>query len=168
MRTHTCLGAMSALLLSATAAFAATGPSGKYAFISSEMCEAKLTVSKDNNGKVISVGLTQPGLMSGGVGYITFTPKSASGGNAAVTGSTLIEGGALRVGAFAFNWAQKANNKPATPYSFTATTFTFGGMVYRYVGSNLAGGFFRNVYLARRDTAGGNTNCVNVISATKQ
>ena len=63
---------------------------------------------------------------------------------------------------------QRPNNPPTTSYSFTATTFTFGGKVFQFVGSNLVGGFYRNVYLVRRDTADGNPNCVNVISATKQ
>ena len=162
------LSATSALILSTTAVFAASGPSGKYAFVSTEMCEPQLTVTKDGNGKVTNVALSKSGMMAGGAGYVTFAPTSASGGTATVTGSVLIEGGALRVGATGFSWHQKTDNHPSTPYSFTATTFTFGGKVYRIVGSNLASGFYKNVYLVRRDTSDGNANCVNMISATKQ
>ena len=169
MRILTGSCAIAALILSATAALAVSGPSGKYAFVSMEMCEAQLTVTKDFNGKVTDVNLTKAGMMAGGTGYITFTPTSASAGNATVTGAVLIESGALRVGSNGFNWHQNADNQPSTPYSFTATTFTFGGQVYRIVGGNLAGGIYKNVYLVRRDdTVPGNANCIISISATKQ
>ena len=106
-------------------------------------------------------------MMSGGAGYITFTQTSANGGTATITGSVLIEGGAVRVGNNGFAWSEKGDDQPATAYSFTATTFTYGGQVYQMVGSNLASNVYKNVYLIRRDTADGNANCVNTISATR-
>jgi hypothetical protein len=169
MRTLTSLSAISALILSTAAANAVNGPNGKYAFISVESCEARLTLSKDINGKVTDVVINKSGMMSGGAGYVTFTPTSASGGKATITGSVLIEGGAVRVGNNGFNWSQKPDNQTGVTYSFTATTFTFGGQVYQMVGSNLPSPskIYRNVYLIRRDTADGNANCVNTISATR-
>jgi hypothetical protein len=167
MRIITGLGVISALILSTVTASAVNRPSGKYAFVSVESCEAQLTLTKDAQGKVTNVVLAKSGMMSGGAGYITFNQTSASGGNATITGSVLIEGGAVRVGGNGFNWIQKADNQPATAYSFTATTFTYGGQVYQIVGSNLVSGIYKNVYLISRDTAKGNANCVNTISATR-
>ena len=74
----------------------------------------------------------------------------------------------MRIGSSGFNWVQKPDNQTATPYSFTATAFTFGGQVYQMVGSNIVSGIYRNIYLMRRDLVNGNSNCVNTVSATKQ
>ena len=161
MRILALTGALCALAFGTASAFAA-GPSGKYAFVSTTFCEAKLVVTKDGNGKVTDVTTTQPGMMSGETGFITF-----ANGHATVTGAVLIEGGAVRVGNNGFAWHQKTDNTPSTPYSFTATTFTYGSQVYQYVGSNTVGGIVKNVYLMRRDSVPGNPNCVSTISATK-
>ena len=168
MRHPIGLAAFAAAAFIANAAQAANGPNGKYAYVSVEMCEAKLTVTKDANGKVTNVSLSQAGMMSGGAGYITFTLTSASGGKATITGAVLIEGGAVRIGNSGFNWNQKPDNLTGVPYSFTATTFTFGGQVYQFYGSNNVKTTYQNVYLIRRDTVDGSSNCVQTISATKQ
>jgi hypothetical protein len=162
-----------ALLVSATAGqTAAPKISGKYAFLSSTFCEAQLTLKKDNQGKVTDVLISRSGLLSSNVGYITFTPTSNAAGDAVITGSTMVEGGALRVNNNGFNWTQKTDNVPSTPYSFTATTFTFGDQTYKMVFSeaDTTSGFFRQVYLMRRASNDNNTNpdCVEIISANKQ
>lgn len=114
--------------------------------------------------------LSQSGQFSGGTGIITFTPTSTTGGTASLTNATVIEGGVVRIGTAAFNWSQKSNNKSNIPYSFTATTFTFGGQVYQMSCGNIVNGVCRSVFLVHRDSANNNTNpnCVNAISAVKQ
>lgn len=168
MRHPIGVAAFAAAAIFTSAVQAANGPNGKYAFVSVEMCEAKLTVTKDSNGKVTNVSLSKAGLMSGNAGYITFTPTSASGGKATISGAVLIEGGAVRIGTSGFNWIQKPDNLTGVPYSYTATTFTFGGQVYQFYGSNNFNTTYQNVYLIRRDTVDGNANCVQTMSATKQ
>ena len=168
MRHSIGVAAFAAATMFASVVHAANGPNGKYAFVSVEMCEARLAVTKDSNGKVTDVSLTKAGMMSGNAGYITFTPTSASGGKATITGAVLIEGGAVRIGNAGYNWSQKPDNQAGVPYSFTATTFTFGGQVYQLYGSNNFKTIYQNIYLIRRDTVDGNSNCVQTLSATKQ
>jgi hypothetical protein len=168
--TVKCFGVAALLCAMPGLACAAPEVNGKFAYMSQSFCEAKLTVTKDGNGKVTSVNLTQAGLMSVSVGYITFNQNT---GKATITGATLIEGGGLRVANSGFNWAQKPDNNPTpTEYSFTNTTFTYGGQVYKMVYSDQAGeNAFRSVYLMRRWTDEANPdnpNCLEAIWATKQ
>jgi hypothetical protein len=165
-----CFGVAALLCAMPGLACAAPEVNGKFAYMSQSFCEAKLTVTKDGNGKVTSVNLTQAGMMSVSTGYITFNQNTSK---ATITGATLLEGGALRVANSGFNWTQGPDNNPTpTDFAFTNTTFTYGGQVYRMVYSDQAGeNAFRTVYMMRRftnDGAQGNPNCFEAIWATKQ
>ena len=146
----------------------AAGPqvTGKYAYVSTTHCEAKLNVTKDLQGKVTNVTLQSGGVVSSSVGYITFTKTSATGGTAVISGATLIEGGTLRVNNNGFNWVTKPDNMPSTPYSFTETTFTLGGMTFRMAYADAEGAYFRTVYLVRRESP--TSNCLETVWATRQ
>src|SRR6185437_14539850 len=148
---------MLSLLPIASPAWAAAAPklSGAYAFASNEMCQAQLAVTSDGTGHVTNVTIAKTGMMEAGNGIITFTSTSATGGTFTITNSTLIDGGALRAATDGFPWHQLTKNQTSTPYSFTATTFTFGSgaqkQVYQMVCGNIVSGVCRSVYLVRRD-----------------
>jgi hypothetical protein len=165
-----CLSATFALLVCASAAMAAPPQvDGKYAFISQTFCEAQLTIVKDSKGFVKDVLNSKSGMISSAIGYITFTPSSATAGSAAITGSTIVEGGAVRIGNSGFAWKQAGNNVGVTPYSFTNTQFTFGDQTYKMIVADaVADGFFRTVYLMRRATDDKNPDCVETIWVSKQ
>jgi len=163
-------GLAALLLCFATGAFAAPPKvSGKYAFISQTFCEAQLIVVKDSKGFVKDVNPKQSGMMSTAVGYITFTPSSATEGTAAITGSTLVEGGAVSVDNSGFKWKVSGNNAPDAPYSFTGNSFTYSGQKYQMVFSDADSNpeFFRSVYMMRLAKEGSNSDCVETIWATK-
>jgi len=163
-----------------TADAAPVKPKGKYAFTSVDSCEAKFTFAfgsyktaangTDNAVRVINS--VANGHIGSGVGYITFTPTSASGGTFTVS-LTDIGGGALRIN----NGGVNVTTKPQTfngSYSFTATTFTLtptGGSAMTYVMAygvaDPATGATNSVHLVRQDSSGETTNCVQAITATR-
>jgi hypothetical protein len=161
--------AVAALLVMSTAAIAAPPTvDGRYAFLSQTFCEAKLIVSKAGPN-VTNVTLSQSGQMYSGVGYITF---NSGAGTASITSQKGIEGGTLRVNNTGFAWGPaKDPNQTNIPYSFTNSTFTFGGQDYVMVyADGEGGGAYRSVYLVRRGQGNSetNANCVESIWATKQ
>jgi hypothetical protein len=165
------LSAVALLCVVASAAQAAPPRvNGSYAFASHSSCEAQLTTNKKPTGELTSVNPAKSGSFGASVGYINFTPTSATAGNATITGATLMEGGAVRVNGSGFAWATKADNQAAHAYSFTATTFIYAGQTYQMVYADPYGAgnaFFRTVYLLRRSNDAG-MNCLEVIHATKQ
>ena len=165
------LAAAMAMCVMAGAAHSATPRvKGAYAFISQGYCEAQITTTKDVDGDVRNVNPTKAGQAWSSIGYINVTPTSATAGNATITGSTLVEGGALRINGSGFNWTQKADNQASQSYSFTPTTFTYAGMTYQMVYADPYGAgdaYFRTVYLLRKTVEAGQ-NCYEAIHATKQ
>jgi hypothetical protein len=177
----------------ATADAAAPKLSGKYAFIVTTFCAGTLEVLKGpavkqitlNGGSVTSVVNQQVtrdvvpkqgGLISANIGYITFNSPTA--GQLTISGSTLIEGAALRVdGKSTFAWTSQADDQSGVPFSNTATTFTFGSgasaEVYQMVYADPLDNnptVYRTAYLMRRSTNEADTNpdCVTTVQATRQ
>ena len=189
------LAAVAAICVMASAANAAPPKlSGKYAFQATTFCAATLEVARGpgvkkitlNGGSVTSVvnqqvtvdvATTLGGMISSNIGYITF--NNPAPGQLTITGSTLVEGAAVRVqGKSSFAWGTTADNQNAVPFSNTTTTFTFGSgeeaevyqMVYADPVEGTAG-IFRTVYLMRRSTQGDppneNPDCVTNVQATR-
>jgi hypothetical protein len=179
----------------ATANAAPPKLSGKYAFVVTTFCAATLEALKGTGVKQITLSggdviqvITQPitrdvapkngGLISSSIGYITF--NNPVPGQLTISGSTLVEGGALRVqGKSSFAWSSQPDDQSGVPFSNTATTFTFGSgaaaEVYQMVyadplDSNPA--VYRTAYLMRRSTQGDepnpNPDCVTNVQATRQ
>jgi hypothetical protein len=181
------LAAAAAICVVASTAQAGPKLSGKYAFHATTFCAATLRVFKDtavkqvlSNGSTVNgqyatdVATTQGGMISANIGYITFNSPVA--GQATISGSTLVEGAALRVqGKTSFLWDSHPDNQSGVPFSVNAagTVFTFGGEQYQMVfadplESNLS--IYRTAYLMRRSTADGDMNpdCVTTVQATRQ
>jgi hypothetical protein len=189
--------AAAAVLCAYGATADAAGPklSGKYAFVVTTFCAATLEALKSpgvkqitlNGGDVTQVVTQQitrdvapkdGGMISSGIGYITF--NSPAPGQLTISGSTLVEGAALRVkDKSSFAWSSHPDNQSGVPFSNTATTFTFGSgeeaEVYQMVyadplESNPA--VYRTAYLMRRSTSGDelnpNPDCVTNVQATRQ
>ena len=174
------LGAVLLLLdATGTASAAALRPSGKYAFTSSDSCEAKFTfafgsyktASGTTNNAVRVINSVANGHIGSGVGYITFTPTSASGGNFTMS-LTNIHGGALRINNGGVDVATETQTASGT-YTFTATTFTLTPasqpvMTFAMThGALNANGAPSSVHLARQDSSGETNNCVQAITATR-
>ena len=148
---------------------------GKYAYLSINMCQSSFTTTTDTyrlgSGTtapaVKSLNTASAGLMGTGIGYITFTPASAGAANGTVTGTGfLVEGAALKINSSGSPaWALKSDTIPSAAYSFTDTTFTLAGDVYQMTYGNVVNTFAKTVYLMRRE---GTTNCLNAVTATKQ
>jgi hypothetical protein len=169
------------LLVSAagTAGAAALRPAGKYAFTSFDSCEAKFTFTfgsyrtaggtTDNAVRVINSVVD--GDIGNGVGYITFTPTSATGGNFSYT-ATDVHGGALRINNGGVNVKTETQTASGS-YTFTATTFTLsptGESVKTFAmayGALNANGAPSSVHLVRKDSSGETNNCVQGITATR-
>jgi hypothetical protein len=87
-----------------TAGAATFRPAGKYVFTSLESCEAKFTFAfgayktgtNTTTNAVRTINSAANGHIGSGVGYITFTPTTATGGTFTVS-LTDISGGALRI-----------------------------------------------------------------------
>ena len=164
--------AVAICVMAGAAHSAAPRVQGAYAFVSHGYCEAQITTTKNGQNVVTSVNPTKSGQAWSSIGYINFVPTNATAaaGNATITGSTLVEGGALRINGNGFNWTQKADNQASRPYSFTPTTFTYAGMTYQMVYADPYGAgnaSFRTVYLLRKTTEAGQS-CYETIQATKQ
>jgi len=165
---------------------AALRPSGKYAFTSADSCEAKFTftfksyVTSTNpttttDNAVRAINSVANGHIGSGIGYLTFTPTSLTGGNFSVS-LTDVGGGALRINAGGTNVTTKPKSL-AGSYSFTATTFTLtptgqSAMVFAAAYGALNGtGAPSSVHLVRQDTGGGETgdpnNCIQSITASR-
>jgi hypothetical protein len=148
---------------------------GKYAYLSINMCQASFTTTTDiyrlgsgtNAPAIKTLSPANAGLMSASTGYITFTPAAAGAPNGTAAGSgVLVEGAALKINASGNPaWAQKADPIPSSTYSFTDTTFTLAGDVYQMTYGNVVNTFAKTVNLLRRE---GTTNCLIAITATKQ
>jgi hypothetical protein len=181
------LAATAAICVMASAAQAGPKLNGKYAFHATTFCAGTLRVFKDTavkqvqpNGSTViaqyatDVATTQGGMISANIGYITF--NSPITGQATITGSTLVEGAALRVqGKSSFLWASHSDNQSGVPFSINAagTVFTFGGEQYQMVFADPVEGnpsIYRTAYLMRRSTADGDMNpdCVTTVQATRQ
>jgi hypothetical protein len=162
-----------------TASAVALRPSGKYAFTSIESCEAKFTFSTSTyktpaNGTDTAVRIINSvgdGHIGSGVGYITFTPTTATGGNFSFD-LTDISGGALRINSGGVNVKTKTQTASGS-YTFTATTFTLsptGKAVMTFTmahGALNASGAPTSVHLVRQDSNGDSNNCVQALTATK-
>jgi hypothetical protein len=111
------------------------------------------------------------GHIGSSVGYITFKPTSATGGNFSYS-VTEIHGGALRINSGGVN-VKTTTEAASGSYSFTATTFTLsptGGSVKNFAmahGALNANGVPSSVNLVGQDSSGGTDNCVQTITATK-
>jgi hypothetical protein len=179
-------------VMAGTAQAAPPKLSGKYAFHVTTFCAATIQVNKGpgvkqitlNGGDVTSVTNQQValdvapklgGMISSNIGYITFNTPVA--GQLTITGSTLVEGAAVRVqGKSSFAWSSNPDNQSGVPFSNTTTTFTFGSgedaqvfqMVYADPVEGTAG-VYRTVYLMRRSTQEGDSNpdCVTNVQATR-
>jgi hypothetical protein len=162
--------------------------SGKYAFQSVDLCEAKLTAplttvlappagSPTTTQVVKSVNTIKSGLMSVSVGYVTFNPSTATSGSLNVS-SRVVEGGAVRVGtsgfamnshndSFAGTWSINSDTDPTT---VTVTPTGGSAMTFTLAYANLVSGVAQTAYLVRRDPTNGdnNPNCLNSIHATRQ
>jgi hypothetical protein len=166
------LAAATLLMTQAGPAAAVTSKlSGAYVFVQSEHCEATLTTTS-SAGKVTAVNVPKVGLNSGSIGTITFTPTTATSGNASVQADR-VEGGSVRVNTNGFP-TQTATDTFSAPYSFTATTFTLGSglsaMVYKVRYGKLISGVAQTVYLLRKSEINeqSNTNCLSTTVGTKQ
>jgi methenyltetrahydromethanopterin cyclohydrolase len=166
--------------------------SGKYAYQQIEMCEAKLIVQTQNvlvpppgtpgtAQGVKSVTSAQTGLISAGVGYITFTATTTTTGHFSLSGS-IVEGGSLRLNNIGFTMNTTADsgsgtwsiNSATDPTSVTITPTGGSAQTYTLRYGNLSTtapttGIARTFYLVRKDTVNGNnTNCVTTINGTRQ
>jgi hypothetical protein len=167
-----------------TADAASAKPKVKYAFTTIYTCEAQFafttqSVRLANNKTDTGVRIIESqhnGHIGSGVGYITFTPKSASGGNYDMS-LTDIGGGALRIVADGKPQGINVSTKPQSSsgtYSFTATTFTInpqGGdpmtFTMAYGEPDPSTGITKSVHLVRQDSNSETNNCVMAITATK-
>jgi hypothetical protein len=193
MKTTTGLLAGAALLLGQIAMAQVTpaavaNVSGPYAFISTTNCGAKIsttplavvtaispTLQHGIAVKTIAADSPHAGLMSAGIGIITFTPSSpgATSGTATITASTEIEGGAVQFNAAAGRpWATTSKNKASKPYSFTATALTLNGKTFAMNLGNPVKTVYMTVNLVRRgiddSTVSANSDCLLAITATRQ
>jgi hypothetical protein len=181
MRTVVALLACTLVLVSAagTAGAVTLRPSGKYALTLVESCEAKFTFSFGSyrtaagttDNAVREIKSVVNGHIGSSVGYITFKPTSATGGNFSYS-VTEIHGGALRINSGGVN-VKTTTEAASGSYSFTATTFTLsptGGSVKNFAmahGALNANGVPSSVNLVGQDSSGGTDNCVQTITATK-
>jgi hypothetical protein len=174
------LGGLLLLGHAGTADAAAAKPKGKYAFTTVDSCEAKftftfksyVTAAGPTDNAVRTINSVANGHIGVGVGYITFTPTSASGGTFTMS-LTDIGGGALRIN----NGGVDVTTKPQSftgNYSFTATTFTLTPSVGNALTFTMAYGepdpttnITKSVHLIRQDSSGETANCVMAITATK-
>lgn len=166
------------LAMAQTAQAVPPKPTGKFAFMLFNQCEAKIntttanTYLKDGGGTDIAVRTLRlaPQIGVGGIsvnnGYITFSPSAvgSSSGNVLLSGQTLVEGGSLRV-----NNDGRAMTSGPQPningtYSFTDTTFTItipgeGAQAFAMTHANNS----KTFYLVRREDA----RCLTAITATR-
>ena len=103
--------------------------------------------------------MIQNGLISVEVGYITFTPKTATTGQLMVAG-TQVEGGSVRVNNSAFTMTTHAFNFSGA-YSFTDTTFTTQGATFALSYGNVIAGVAHTLEMVVMHTDGSNTHCLN-------
>lgn len=169
------------LLGQAGSAGAATvRPSGVYAFTLVENCEAQFNFTTEsvrlaNNNTDTAVRMINSvhnGSIGLGVGTITFTPKTASGGNFSVK-LTNINGGALRINKNGGVNVTTQSQSFSGTYTFTATSLTLnpnGGSAMAYTmayGALPASGAPASVHLGRQSASGETTNCVESLTATR-
>src|SRR6187431_303469 len=112
---------------------------GKYAYLSINMCQASFATTTDIYR--LGSGTNAPAVK-------TLSPANAGLINASGNPA----------------WAQKADPIPSSTYSFTDTTFTLAGDVYQMTYGNVVNTFAKTVNLLRRE---GTTNCLIAITATK-
>jgi hypothetical protein len=169
--------------------------SGKYAFQEIDLCEATIKGVQEivlapgavppNTLQVPAVknlNLLKSGLIAVGVGYITFTPLTATSGNAGATFIS-VEGGAVRVISPTVPQGYAMNKKPSQAFAATwsinsataPTTFTLtppGGpaQTWDITYGNVVSGVARTIYLVRVDAVNGdnNPNCLQAITATRR
>lgn len=167
------------LSLAGSADAASLRPAGKYAFTAIESCEAKFGFTTESvrlaNGKtdtaVRIINSQHNGHIGSGSGYISFTPKSATGGT--FTFSMIdVGGGALRVNNGGTDVTVKAESASGN-YSFTGTTMVLTPssgptMSFRMVfGALSSSGAPNSVHLVRKSSSGETGNCTQSIIATK-
>jgi len=158
---------------------AALKPSGKYVFTDVDNCEAKFTFTTEsfklaNNNTDTGVHMINSvgnGGIGSSIGYITFTPKTATGGKVSLT-LTQVTGGALRINNGGVNVKTTTETINGT-YSFTADSFTItpsgqSALVFTAVyGSLNSSGAPTSVHLIRSHTSTETPNCVEAITATQ-
>lgn len=177
MKIATSILTGAALLAMAQAAQAVPPkPTGKYAFMGFNQCEARFNFSIRNYttpGAGTDVGVkmispAQSGTLSAETGYITFTPSTvgASSGNVVLTNRSQAQGGALRINNSRFPWTGGSEADLNGTYSFTDTTFTItipvqGTFTFAMTHANAG----KTFYLVRHEAP---DPCLNAITATKQ
>jgi hypothetical protein len=145
---------------------------GKYAFVSTEICEANFTFGTTGlNNATKDLAQKYAGSMSMTTGYITFTPTGdATGGTFSLT-STVIGGGALRMNISGSTWASAPFGNSGT-YAATATTFTLNGQAYTMTFSSVSSntGLANTINLIYMDPTSpdGNLDCVVNTTATRR
>ena len=146
------------LLASATLApspaLAAPVISGAYIFSASSNCQAILSVTKNVNGQVTGVNITNGGALNGIAGTNTFTPATGRAVLSAtnVDGNLLLmqgvnAGATLTQRSFSEDWA----------YSNTSTALTLNGITYRSAYGKSSGGIVQQFTVVGREE---NNRCV--------
>lgn len=164
-------------LLAMTLAAEAAAPkvAGKYAVMGYDLCQARFFTNFDNFSRpskpaapaVVSV---QPevngfGTLRVRVGVITFPATASTSGNASVS-FVIVQGATAKINHLGTNMARSTSSLNGA-FSFTASTFTFGGSVHDIQVANVVSGVARTIY-AVAQPSGGAPNCATAIMMTKQ
>ena len=143
---------VAALLLTIAPAVALAVPelSGQYIFSASSNCQAILSVTKDLDGKVTGVNITNGGALNGIAGTVTFTPATGR----AVLSGTSVDGHLLLMQGQNSNFVldQQALSEDWA-YSNTATTVTLNGIVYRAKYGKITNNIAQSVVVVGREEA---------------
>jgi hypothetical protein len=159
-------------------------PSGKYAFTSTDSCEAKFTFSfkayltstnpPHTDNAVRTINSVVDGNIGAGIGSINFVPKTASGGNFSIT-ITNIGGGSLRINNGGFDVSVSAPETFNGTYTYTANSLTLtpppavdspATFVMAY-GQLPASGIPTSIHLVRKHSSEETNNCVESFIITK-
>jgi hypothetical protein len=162
MKIATVFLAGAAMLGMAQAAQAAPKVSGKYAFISTALCQTLIKITKDAQQDVRGIDTPNGGIVSIDVGYIQFPDTAASSGDVSIE-STGFEASAVRIEGSGFG-VKPLNNSLQGQFTLTDTTFSLkvGNKTMLFTMSQGAGG--KTINLLQKE----NATCINSVVATKQ
>ena len=132
--------------------------SGKYAAFSVSLCSARIRATAS------SVRSTENGVLNVGNGYMTFTPSSATTGNAAIA-LTQVRGPNTTVNAPNSGWQQKPGSESG-PYTLGNSTLVLAGDTWIASYADVVGGIAKTINLSRRETDL-NPDCVDAITLTR-
>jgi hypothetical protein len=132
--------------------------SGKYAAFSVALCSARIRAT------ATGVRSTEGGVLNVSNGYMTFTPSSATAGNA-VLALTQVRGPNTTVNAPNSGWQQKPFSGNGS-YTLGNSTMVLAGDTWIASYANIVGGIAKTINLSRRETDL-NPDCVDGITLTR-